>query len=264
MIEFLLGVYRAIFVRMFFHKFNLLLYRISLHGLGILNYKTIKQSGEEHFLRHEIKLTSKGVVFDVGANLGSYCSFINDEYPSCNIYAFEPHPATYKKLLKKTASTRIKTFNLAVGANEGSLVLYDYANNDGSPHASVHKGVIDQIHKSVVIEHKVKVVSLDYFARQQGIDLVGLLKVDTEGHEFEILKGAENLLRSGKIEMIHLEFNEMNVFSRVFFRDIWDFLPNYDFYRMLPDGLLPIQKYSPLLCEIFAYQNIVAKLRDIK
>jgi hypothetical protein len=47
-----------------------------------------------------------------------------------------------------------------------------------------------------------------------------------------------------------------------FFKDSWDFLPNYDFYRMLPDGLVKIENYSPIFCEIFAYQNIVAKLRN--
>ena len=88
-----------------------------------------------------------------------------------------------------------------------------------------------------------------------------MLKIDTEGHEFAVLRGASNLLKTGRIDVIHFEFNEMNVVSRVFFKDIWDFLPNYDFYRMLPDGLAQIKNYSPVFCEIFAYQNIVAKLK---
>lgn len=264
MIDSLCDFYRAVFARRFFYKFNKLLYRMSLHGLGILNYKTNKQSGEAHFLRYEINLFNGGDVLDVGANIGSYCSFLNHEYPLCRIYAFEPHPATYQILLKNTDASDIKTFNLAVGASEGSLALYDYANNDGSLHASLHNGVIEQIHKSIAIEHQVKVISLDHFAKEQGIDQISLLKIDTEGHEFEVLKGAPTLLKSGRIEIIHFEFNEMNVFSRVLFKDIWEFLPNYDFYRMLPNGLVPIQNYSPVFCEIFAYQNIVAKLKNVK
>jgi FkbM family methyltransferase len=262
--DFLFDVYRAVFARRSFYKFHKLLYRMSLHGLGILNHKTNKQSGEKHFLRYEINLLNGGVVFDVGANIGNYCSFLNNEYPSCRIYAFEPHPLTYQILLKNTNGRGIKTFNLALGASEGSLTLYDYANNDGSSHASLHNGVIEQIHKSIAIEHRVKLISLDHFVKEQGINHISLLKIDTEGHEFEVLRGADSLLKSGKIEIIHFEFNEMNVFSRVFFRDIWEFLPNYDFYRMLPNGLVPIQKYSPVFCEIFAYQNIVAKLRNVK
>ena len=264
MIEILFGVYRVLFARKFFYKLNKLIYRMSLHGLGILNYKTDVQSGEDYFLRHELNRINDGVVLDVGANIGDYCSFLKRVNQTCNIYAFEPHPTTYRLLVENTESLGIKTFNVGVGASEGSLVLYDYASNDGSEHASLHKGVIEQIHKGLAIEHAVKVISLDRFILQQGLGKIALLKIDTEGHEFEVLKGAENLLKTGRIEMIHLEFNAMNVVSRVFFKDIWDFLPNYDFYRMLPDGLVLINDYSPVFCEIFAYQNIVAKLKVSK
>ena len=49
----------------------------------------------------------------------------------------------------------------------------------------------------------------------------------------------------------------MNVISRRFFKDFWDFLPEYDFFRLLPEGVLPLVQYVPSHCEIFAYQNIV-------
>jgi hypothetical protein len=148
-----------------------------------------------------------------------------------------------------------------VGAAEGSFTLYDYADNDGSEHASLHRGVIEQIHNGSVVEHQVKVVSLDDFAVREGIERIALLKIDTEGHEFEVLRGATRLLKNGKIDIIHFEFNEMNVVSGVFFKNIWDFLPEYNFYRMLPDGLVQIKNYNPVFCEIFAYQNIVAKIK---
>jgi FkbM family methyltransferase len=237
---------------------------MSLHGLGVLNYKTDKQSGEDYFLRNELEIIDGGVVLDVGANIGDYCSFLRRANSTYNIYAFEPHPETYRRLVENTAKSDINVFNVGVGAVEGKFFLYDYANNDGSEHASLHKGVIEQIHKGQSVGHEVKVVSLDNFVTQYGLNKISLLKIDTEGHEFEVLRGATNLLEAGRIEMIHLEFNEMNVVSRVFFKDIWDILPNYDFYRMLPDGLVPIKNYSPVFCEIFAYQNIVAKLKDKK
>lgn len=261
MYRFFSNAYRALFGRKFFYKLNKLLYRLSLHGLGVLNYETDKRSGENYFIWHELKAIGGGVVLDVGANIGHYCSAIKGVNNAFDIYAFEPHPTSYQRLLLNTQHIDINIFNLGVGANEGLLTLYDYASNDGSEHASLHKGVIEQIHKGEVCEHKVRVVSLDEFVSQYLIDKIVLLKIDTEGHEFEVLKGAKKLLNSGKIEMIQLEFNEMNVISRVFFKDIWDLMPNYDFYRMLPDGLVRIESYSPIFCEIFAYQNIIAKLR---
>jgi hypothetical protein len=71
--------------------------------------------------------------------------------------------------------------------------------------------------------------------------------------------GARQLLRDGKINAVQFEFNEMNIISRSTFKDFWDLLNGFDFYRLLPAGkLLPIKKYSPAICEIYAYQNIIA------
>jgi hypothetical protein len=61
MIEFILGCYRIFFARTMFIKMNRLLYVMSLRGLGILNFKNDNQSGEEHFIRNELKKNQSGV-----------------------------------------------------------------------------------------------------------------------------------------------------------------------------------------------------------
>ena len=98
--------------------------------------------------------------------------------------------------------------------------------------------------------------------KRKEIERVLLLKIDVEGHELEVLKGFESYIKEGKVDLIHFEFNKLNVASRIFFKDFWEFLPNYDLYRMVRDGLVPIKVYDPTHCEIFAYQNIVAKLKN--
>jgi FkbM family methyltransferase len=254
-------LYRLLFARTVFYKFNKLLYQLSVRGIGILNYESDKLSGEEYFIEHHVSKIRNGVVFDVGANVGKYSKFIKRTNKDIDIFAFEPHPATYQKLVKNVEGVDIKTYNVGVGASEGSLYLYDYADKDGSSHASLYKDVIEQIHKGQAIAHKVRIISLDAFVIEHNIERVGLLKIDTEGHELEVLRGFERCIRDNKVDLIHFEFNEMNIASRVCFKDFWDFLPNYEFSRMLQDGLVPIKEYSPVLCEIYAYQNIVAKLK---
>jgi hypothetical protein len=138
------------------------------------------------------------------------------------------------------------------------MVLYDYAESEGTEHASLHAGVIEQLHKGTSDGRVVDVIDLDTFATEHDIPLIHLLKIDTEGHELEVLKGSLKLLRENRIRAIQFEFNEMNVASRVFAKDFYDLLPNYRFYRMLRDGLVPLGCYSPLWCELFAFQNIVA------
>jgi FkbM family methyltransferase len=255
----LFDIYSFLFSRKYLYRVNHILFRISLRGIGILNYKNDIASGERHFLREYLSSCQTFTVVDVGANEGSYTAKILAINESARAFAFEPHPVTYNRLLLKTSGLKNVTLvNAACGRTSGQLVLYDYAGSTGTEHATLYANVIEEIHKGQSDQHVVDVVDLDTFTTTHGISVIHLLKIDAEGHELEVLRGAENLLREGRIRAIHFEFNEMNVFSRVFFRDFYDLLPNYRFYRMLRDGLVALDPYSALSCELFAYQNVVA------
>jgi hypothetical protein len=106
--------------------------------------------------------------------------------------------------------------------------------------------------------------TIDNFVKENRISKIDLLKIDTEGHELAILAGAKETIDTNKVPVIHFEFNEMNVISRVFFRDFVLMLTGYDFYRMLPDNIVKLEPYIPVKTEIFAFQNIVAVKKGIK
>ena len=67
MVQKLIEIYVFLFARARFEKLNKLLYRLSLGGLGILNYKTSKVRGKKSFLEGYLANRS-GVLIDVGAN----------------------------------------------------------------------------------------------------------------------------------------------------------------------------------------------------
>ncbi len=136
--------------------------------------------------------------YDVGANVGNYAKKLRSSNSQAEIYCFEPHPVNFQKLNKNMENLKIKLFNVGVGSEIGKLKLYDYADEDGSSHASVYKDVIETIHKRKSIEHDVDVIMLDDFAEKNGIDRVHLLKIDTEGHELAVLLGFEQFIKSGK------------------------------------------------------------------
>ena len=137
-------------------------------------------------------------------------------------------------------------------------MLYDYASDDGSQHASLYRDVIEGLRESVSTHHAVSIVSLDDFIGNRALAPVDLLKIDVEGNELEVLRGARQSLQKGTIQAIQFEFNEMNLVSRVFFKDFLDMLRGYRLFRLLPRGMLPVQPYHPVLHELFGYQNIVA------
>jgi FkbM family methyltransferase len=255
----LFDFYAFLFSRKRFYRLNRWLFYASIRGLGILNFKNDVVSGERHFLNGYLSSCQKPTVFDVGANEGLYAKGVWAVNTDAQVFAFEPHPETYSRLLVHSSGLKNMTaINAACGSVAGQFVLYDYAGSTGTGHASLHAGVIEGIHKGQSGQHVVDVIDLDTFATDHGISLIHLLKIDAEGHELEVLKGAENLLRENRIRAIQFEFNEMNVVSRVFFKDFSDLLPNYRFYRMLRDGLVALDPYSPLFCELFVFQNIVA------
>lgn len=232
-------------------------YHNALRDIGILNWEDENRSGENFFLQTYLSAFVRPVVLDIGAHHGDYSRKVIDICHSAVVYAFEPHPATYKELEQCGKTYGFQTFQFGLGQNQESAVIYDYQDQDGSEHASIYKDVIEKLHAATTTEHPVRLKKLDDVVDELDISQVNLLKIDTEGNEFSVLLGAEQSIRNNMIDVIQFEFNEMNIISRTFFKDFFDFLPEYDFYRLTPNGAIHISTYIPWLCEIFAYQNII-------
>jgi FkbM family methyltransferase len=261
-------LYVLFFARTFWYKLNIFLYNLSIRGLGVLNYENNKKSGERFFLEKLLHHNSHNhddyTIVDVGANVGNYALSAKSINSNVIIYAIEPMPNTYQVLTANVSGTNgISTYNMAIGEQKGKLAMYDYG-DENSSHASIYKEVITDIHSSQKVkEFFVDVVSLDEFCAVNQIENINLLKIDTEGHEYSVLLGAKRMLEEKRIEVIQFEFNEMNVVSKVFFRDFIHLLNDYKLYRLLPSGVLPVNEYIPVQHELFAFQNIVAVKNDM-
>ncbi len=233
-------------------------YYKSLNQVGILNYSDMQATGETHFLKSVVAAWQNPTVFDVGANEGDYTRAILDTCPSARVFAFEPHPDTYQRLCNNLEGTQVAVHNFGLGDKEETLAFYDYSSQEGSAHASLYKDIIETIHHGQSICHQVSIRRLDDVIEELGLTRIQLLKVDVEGHELAVFRGCENTIKRGLIDLIQFEFNETNVISRTFFKDFWDLLsPQYNLYRLLPNGEIHISQYIPSFCEVFAFQNIV-------
>ncbi len=245
-------------------KIHLLLFHLSLRGMGILNYQDARVSGEENFVRRVLpKLIESDcpTMIDVGARHGSYVRRLSAHFAGARIHAFEPHPASFEKL-SAVASPNITCYRKALDREARSLTLYDRGDQTGSGHATVFEGVISDLHRQPSTSFTVESDTIDGFAEAQGLDFIDFVKIDTEGDEYNILLGAKKLLSRGAIGCLQFEFNEMNVISRVFFRDFRVLLEErYRLYRLLPKGLVSLGDV-PLETELFGFQNCVAVLKS--
>jgi FkbM family methyltransferase len=234
---------------------------MGLRGLGILNYYSWKLSGEKNFIKNYVTKDDNFVFFDVGANIGQYTNKVLEQNSTVKAYLFEPNPNIFQKL-KILQSENIKLYNYALGASPSTLKLYDLKASDSGTHGTLYKDVITEIHNDDHVTYDIEVKTIDEICDGEKVNHINLLKIDVEGHELEVLKGAQNIINQGAVDTIHIEFNEMNVYSRVFLDDFNKILPNYKAYRLVQDGQLPLDKYVPVYHEIFAYQNIVFVKND--
>ena len=256
---YLLKIYRSLFLRRAFYRWHKGLFLLGLSGLGILNYNENRSRPEERFLRNLFQGRKQATVLDIGAHRGSYAAQVMAAVPSAVVYAFEPHPNTFPFLAASAEQLGFQALNFACGDCNGIATLYDYSKEEaGSEHASIYQDVIPKSDGGEVLSWDVTIITVDDFLQEHAMARVDLLKIDTEGNELKVLLGASHAIAERKIDVVQFEFNDMNIASRVFFKDFYTALPGYQFYRMLPDGLVALGEYSPIICELFSCQNIVA------
>jgi FkbM family methyltransferase len=246
-----------------FFKWNFLLMRLGLSGMGVLNYQDFKISGEQQFKSFVSKNYSLGTIFDVGSNEGNYIqSFLESD---AQIYCFEPHPETSQRLKKRYQSyPNIKVNPIGLSNQKTETFIYDYVDIGGSSHASLFKENISEVHNKPTAKTPIALDTLDNYLHEHDIESIDLLKIDTEGNEIFVLQGAKNALNDGRIKIIQMEFSQLNIPSGAFFKDFMKILSNYNIYRLLPNGFLPLD-YSKhaMIYEQFAFQNIVAFQKNI-
>jgi len=247
-----------------FAHLNKVLLQLGLRGLGVMNWRTPQESGEEWlvstFLRQRFAARNRPVIVDIGAHFGESAGEFRRVFCDARIVAAEPSPTAFALARERLTSSDVEMHQTALSDEAGSVELFDYeAKSAGSQHASIFEDVF-RLGKKDAKWAPVRVVAttLDLLCAQSQIERVDFLKIDTEGCEFKVLKGATGLLARGAIDVIQFEFNEMNVFSRVFMADFFELLPGYALYRLLPSGLLPLNRHWHLGANFFGFQNIVA------
>lgn len=214
----------------------------SLHGLGYGNMYREKWTGEEWFLKNILAPTKPEVIFDVGANVGSYSAMLI-KYTAAKIYAFEPNPSSYQRLL--ALPERVIKVQSAVSDSTGLATLHYKFDFDG-------KASLDsRVRKGNTVE--VALTTLEAFSNVNDIQKIDYVKIDTEGFEREVISGL-GLLRP---KFIQFEFNINHLQRNCTFHEISELLPEYIFYRLLPNGWLRINQET-FIDNIFIFSNIVA------
>lgn len=163
------------------------------------------------------------IIFDVGANYGQSMNQFTRAYPKAEIYCFEP-VSTVCNVLNSTAqqNPRLHIFNLGLGSKPGNFKIGLSENYQGH---SIH------LADSAKNSENITVSSIDVISRDLGLDHIDLLKIDVEGFELEVLKGAISMLEKKRIRFIYAEcvFEPDPSAPHTLFDELRDYLANWGF-----------------------------------
>lgn len=156
------------------------------------------------------------IVLDIGAHKGETIDFFINNFKVKKIFSFEPNPELFKNLEEKK-SDLIEVYNLGVGKKSETKVLNVYDDTFSSSYKKLDKksSYFKRKNKFSFSNYKpkkikTKVVCLDEFFIDKKIKIIDILKIDTEGNEFDILLGLKKK-NYKKIKFIYLEHHYNNM-----------------------------------------------------
>jgi len=228
------------------------------------NNSSMVTNGEYNVIKKLIK--PHDVIFDIGANRGEWSSAVLSIVSNIDkIYAFEPIPVIFNVLSEKMLNKPIKAYELALSDVNGMRDFLLYSQNEQvSELSSFYSRPI--LYNLLGIKPKiitVKSATLDKFCCEKNIKHIDFLKIDTEGSELAVLKGAQAFLKNKAIQHIQFEYGGTYTDAGTTLKQVMSLLTSceYVIFRIFSKGLIHIASWDDSL-ENYAYSNYVAVLKE--
>ena len=188
------------------------------------------------------------VLLDIGSHKGESIKIFLKNFKVNNIYSFEASPSNYVKLKenihqiqKKNITCNIKIYNLGIGNSNDEKIFYDLPDSNSSTFNKINKSSSYFRKKSKILslffnknfffrENMVKQICLFDFIKKNKLEKIDILKIDTEGYEFEVLKGLGDKIMN--IKFIYFEHHYDDMIEKNYkFSNIHDLLTKNGFVR---------------------------------
>ena len=158
----------------------------------------VYESGTQEIIKNS--LNGSSIFFDVGANIGSITLPIA-KATGVEVHSFEPSKLSFGFLEKNVRDNQLGNVtlnNVAVHSEDGSEMQF-YEAEEKYGNSSLSATYSKQPH------YTVQTISLDNYCERKGISKIDVLKIDVQGYEIEVLKGAVSLLKKKAIGTIIFE-----------------------------------------------------------
>jgi FkbM family methyltransferase len=209
------------------------------------------ERGALHVMKQYLSLYPRANVFDVGANIGLMSLFASRLLPLGTVFAFEPVYETFQRLvfnIDLNAAKNVKVFNFALGSEAAYRAIYV-----NSSHLGMSSFL--QCENPAESSQNVKIMTIDSIIEDK-LSKVDFIKIDVEGWELEVLKGASQLLGKEDAPALMFEYCQGRSMPHGNEHDLWNFIRKINDYKIfiLKDGEYRIGRLS----EINHYESLPA------
>lgn len=179
--------------------------------------------------------------FDVGANIGlwteSFTQIAKELGAIFTVHAFEPCESTCKALNRNLDQwiiiDQVITNKIGLSSSIGERSFYSIGSGGGV------NGFYPTENPETQVVQKIRTDTVDNYCATNTISHIDIIKVDTEGHDLEVLFGAKEVLSSGAVDFIQFEYNHRWIDAQHFLRDAFDYLLPLGFSigKVTPKGI---------------------------
>lgn len=194
---------------------------------------------EDDILEHKFNPKQEDVVIDVGAHIGPYTLKASSLVGvNGKVLAIEADPSNYNILNRNidlNKFTNATAVNYAAYSKEEKIKLYLPSKEEEEEekelsHTKYNTIIQDRAHNETKFV-EVQANTLDYLLQSNGIkhEKVNWIKIDVEGAEFEVLKGAKDILSKSNNISLLIEIHNLSAANTNLYEPIKEFLNSYNY-----------------------------------
>jgi FkbM family methyltransferase len=199
------------------------------------------------------------VLLDIGANKGDWTAHalaVARMSDAVHVHAFEPSRATRSMLssrFARDAAVTVQPYALSDTVGEAKF----YSSEDGA-------GTNSLLPSSGLNVEVAELTTIDRFMQQSGIENVSMAKIDTEGFDLLVLRGAEQSLLAGRINVVQFEYNWRWLTNHACLRDVFDLISDkpYRFGKLVGNAVEFYEQWHFELDRYFESNYVLIK-KDI-
>jgi FkbM family methyltransferase len=201
-------------------------------------------------------LPGKPVLFDVGAYKGAWTDYVLSRVPHALCLLFEPNDALCAEL------RHIYKYSLVLSDHEGTETFYRCHNKADELSSIIQREVFTQVSYN---DEQKQCTTIDAFCYKDGmIADIDFLKIDVEGAELKVLKGASELLAAKRIKFIQVEYGGTYPDAGITFVDVIQFVGQFGYKVCELVGNTLVELTEDNFIEDYRFANFLITHHDIR